>query len=562
VLEIGGRRGDSAMAWSSYLGGENKREEENKNVSVDVITYGGNNDKYKFNNPTLKCVTNCSVHTFYVDQSDAEKLEDVIGQRPGGWDIVIDDGSHVPFHNIISFETLWKNVRPGGIYIVEDIETSYYPDSDVYGYPFKAGILAPPPHNSLSRFRQYVDVINRGYIGPTGKSYSLFEGDHSIMEIGFARNLIFIRKVPEGKDFSGKTYSDYPDGMVKGRNFAQIEATLDIARIQFQNQTTLLGPSFNAKKSSNSNAESGMTINYNAAILDKSIYSMIKSKTNPKFSFAVYKKVDIVSNHAKKHGAWEGGLSNVMLAILSLKNGTHQIVDFGTHIGWFSLLAASRGHKSIGIEAMKTNRDAFINSIKINNFHDLIELHDKALGNYNATKELCIRSRASNNYGNGHVSSAGGECAEKVQVTTLDQIVNNRKIMFLKADCEGCEGGALLGAKKLLSTNPPCSMFIEWRTTSMRDRGTSDEDISDLIALLINTGYSFFRMEGDLVTGKYLKVETLSEEDFRDICIKGEANFIMMLKSDQCFQQEHINKFLELADELYHKFNGRRIISL
>merc|ERR1712194_84797 len=120
VLEIGGRTGDSAMAWSSYLGAGNKREEDNEHVSVDLITYGGNNDKYKFNNPTLKCVTNCSVHTFYVDQSDAEKLEEVICQRPGGWDIVIDDGSHVPFHNIISFETLWKNVRPGGIYIVED----------------------------------------------------------------------------------------------------------------------------------------------------------------------------------------------------------------------------------------------------------------------------------------------------------------------------------------------------------------------------------------------------------------------------------------------------------
>lgn len=46
-----------------------------------------------------------------------------------------------------------------------------------------------------------------------------------------------------------------------------------------------------------------MTIDYNAAILDISIYSMVQSKTNPKFSFAVYNKGDIVSNHAKNHVA-------------------------------------------------------------------------------------------------------------------------------------------------------------------------------------------------------------------------------------------------------------------
>ena len=257
------------------------------------------------------------------------------------------------------------------------------------------------------------------------------------------------------------------------------------------------------------------------------------------------------------HG--KGGLSNVMLAILSLKHGSHQIVDFGTHIGWFSLLAASRGHKSVGIEAMKANRDAFINSIKINHFHDLIELHDKALGDYNAPKELCIKSRATNNYGNGQVSSADSGCAEKTQVSTLDQILKNRQIMFVKADCEGCEGGALLGAKTLLSSNPPCSMFIEWRSTSMRDLGTSDKDMSDLVTILLNTGYAFFRMRADLVTGKDLKVEMLSADETRHICTKSGADLILMLKSDQCFQQEHINKFLELVEGIRNNFDEKKL---
>ena len=217
ILEIGSLTGESAQAWTEYFG---------PNTYVDMITYGGKGDHLKFNNPTVECkrgntgedeegndAGQCGhIHTFYCDQSDAEKLEkEVIAERPEGWDIVIDDGSHVPAHNIISFEVLWKNVRPGGIYVVEDIETSYYPKV----MTMRLASSPPSPLNALSRFRQYADVINRGYIGPHGRMYSLFEGDDSIMEIGYARNVIFIRKSLDGKDAGGKEYGEYPIGTVQ-----------------------------------------------------------------------------------------------------------------------------------------------------------------------------------------------------------------------------------------------------------------------------------------------------------------------------------------------------------
>src|SRR5262249_51609449 len=62
-------------------------------------------------------------------QADRAYLRD-LGERRGPFDIVIDDGSHVAEHVRISFEELFRFVRPGGIYVIEDIGVSFDP---VYG---------------------------------------------------------------------------------------------------------------------------------------------------------------------------------------------------------------------------------------------------------------------------------------------------------------------------------------------------------------------------------------------------------------------------------------------
>ncbi len=60
------------------------------------------------------------------DQSDETFLSKVI-QDYGPFDVVIDDGSHLCSHQIISFEKLWPALTDNGIYIVEDTHSSYWP---------------------------------------------------------------------------------------------------------------------------------------------------------------------------------------------------------------------------------------------------------------------------------------------------------------------------------------------------------------------------------------------------------------------------------------------------
>jgi trans-aconitate methyltransferase len=60
-------------------------------------------------------------------QSDTRFLDTVLEQT-GRPDIVLDDGSHHARDQITTLLHLWRYVRPGGIYVVEDIHTSYMPE--------------------------------------------------------------------------------------------------------------------------------------------------------------------------------------------------------------------------------------------------------------------------------------------------------------------------------------------------------------------------------------------------------------------------------------------------
>jgi len=55
------------------------------------------------------------------DCGDAAQLQKVVDLGVP-FDVVIDDGSHAPFHQQRAFLSLFPTVRPGGLYIIEDIQ--------------------------------------------------------------------------------------------------------------------------------------------------------------------------------------------------------------------------------------------------------------------------------------------------------------------------------------------------------------------------------------------------------------------------------------------------------
>ncbi|KAL2067581.1 hypothetical protein VTL71DRAFT_2006 [Oculimacula yallundae] len=97
-----------------------------------------------------------NVKVFTGDQADTAFLDSFISASGGGFDIIIDDGGHFMNQQITSFNKLFPIVKPGGIYFVEDLATSY---QERYGAINGAETM-------MGMAKDLLDDLNRNVGGP------------------------------------------------------------------------------------------------------------------------------------------------------------------------------------------------------------------------------------------------------------------------------------------------------------------------------------------------------------------------------------------------------------
>lgn len=68
------------------------------------------------------------IRSFVADQSDPVSLIDAMVKVNGPCDLIVDDGSHITSHQIVSMLTLLPFLAPGGVYVVEDLEHDCRPE--------------------------------------------------------------------------------------------------------------------------------------------------------------------------------------------------------------------------------------------------------------------------------------------------------------------------------------------------------------------------------------------------------------------------------------------------
>lgn len=79
-------------------------------------------------------------------------LEEFIAKAGMDFDLIIDDGGHSMVQQITSLQHLWKAVKPGGFYILEDLQTSYWA-----GYGGDASTKDQSIHTAMKFIYELID---------------------------------------------------------------------------------------------------------------------------------------------------------------------------------------------------------------------------------------------------------------------------------------------------------------------------------------------------------------------------------------------------------------------
>lgn len=133
-LEIGIWKGGSIPMWGGYFG------KGSKLVFADI-------------NPACRDLADPGTSVEIGDQSDPVFLK-MLAEKYGPFDVILDDGGHKMDQQTISFENLWSAVKDGGLYLVEDTHTSYWPG-------FGGGYLEPK--SFIEYAKRLVDQMHSWY---------------------------------------------------------------------------------------------------------------------------------------------------------------------------------------------------------------------------------------------------------------------------------------------------------------------------------------------------------------------------------------------------------------
>jgi hypothetical protein len=153
---------------------------------------------------------------FQADQSKRPELERIVeNQISHQIFFIIDDGSHIPEHQVLSFDYLFTSLlQPGGVYIIEDIETSYWTRNGLYGYTTSYGYHHE--YSLIEIFKDLLDDVNSEFLSGRNKGAQDRRLDgiistttrNEVSSISFGQNCVIITKKTnaEHENFDNRRY--------------------------------------------------------------------------------------------------------------------------------------------------------------------------------------------------------------------------------------------------------------------------------------------------------------------------------------------------------------------
>lgn len=172
ILEIGISHGGSLEMWNDYFKGMATI------YAIDI-------------NPECKKFETENVKIFIGSQEDVTFLKTVKSSIPRV-DVLIDDGGHTMKQQIVTFNNLFDHVTENGIYICEDLHTSYWKS---YGGGYKK------KKSFIEYSKNFIDKINAWH----SKDIRIDYITESMYSLHFYDSVLVIEKRKMSRPFDVKT---------------------------------------------------------------------------------------------------------------------------------------------------------------------------------------------------------------------------------------------------------------------------------------------------------------------------------------------------------------------
>ena len=130
-----------------------------------------------------------------LDQSSDVQLTE-LARRHGLFDLIVDDGSHLSAHQIFTFERLFDALADGGIYVIEDVQTSFWSGA-VGGLTWDGAPINDPrfQNTCYAWFLELSKYLNQAeFLDRTGLDEALSARAETVRRISFEHNLIVVWK--------------------------------------------------------------------------------------------------------------------------------------------------------------------------------------------------------------------------------------------------------------------------------------------------------------------------------------------------------------------------------
>jgi hypothetical protein len=129
-------------------------------------------------------LNNDRIQTFICNHDKPEMLIDVMNKIGSELDIIIDDGSHFMNSHQIILSTLFRYLKPGGMFIIEDLHTCHMPE-------YLRG-----DESTLDILKNFKDtgLLKGKYITDEDSKYLSLNINNIKIKMGISSEIVFITK--------------------------------------------------------------------------------------------------------------------------------------------------------------------------------------------------------------------------------------------------------------------------------------------------------------------------------------------------------------------------------